>query len=137
MKKFSIEEIEIILNQLDFSKIEGNLIPVIAQDYKTNQVLMLAYASKEAIQKSLETGYAHYYSRSRKKLWKKGETSGHFQEIKELIIDCDNDSILIKIRQIGAACHKGYYSCFHKQLKNRKFKIIGKKIFNPFEAYKH
>ncbi|MFX1312973.1 MAG: phosphoribosyl-AMP cyclohydrolase [Promethearchaeota archaeon] len=137
MKKFSIEEIEIILNQLDFSKIEGNLIPVIAQDYKTNQVLMLAYASKEAIQKSLETGYAHYYSRSRKKLWKKGETSGHFQEIKELIIDCDNDSILIKIRQIGAACHKGYYSCFHKQLKNRKFKIIGKKIFNPFEVYKH
>jgi len=136
MKKLSKEEIEIIINQLNFSKIKRYLIPVIAQDYKTNEVLMLAFASKEAIEKSLETGYVHYFSRSKEKVWKKGEISGHFQEIKEIITDCDNDSILIKINQIGAACHKGYYSCFHKQLKNKEFKTIGEKIFNPSKVYK-
>ncbi len=135
MIKFSHVEVEEIINQLDFSKIEGKLVPVIAQDYQSKEVLMLAFANRQAIKKTLETGYAHYFSRSRGKIWKKGETSGHFQEIKELITDCDNDSILIKIHQIGAACHKGYYSCFYKELKDGELSIVKKKIFNPKEIY--
>ena len=135
MIKFSKEEIEVLLNNLDFSKIEGNLIPVIAQDYQTNEVLMLAFANRITVEKSLKTGFAHYYSRSRRKVWKKGETSGHVQEIKEIMIDCDNDSILIKIRQVGAACHKGYYSCFYKEFDDGRFRVKGKKLFNPEEVY--
>lgn len=136
MKKFSKDEIDIFINLLDFSKIEGDLVPVIAQDYKTNEVLMLAFANEDAVRKSLETGYAHYYSRSRKELWKKGETSGHVQEIERLIIDCDNDSLLIKIKQIGAACHKGFDTCFYNEFENGELKTIGKKVFNPDEVYK-
>ncbi|MHA2390805.1 MAG: phosphoribosyl-AMP cyclohydrolase [Promethearchaeota archaeon] len=136
MKKFSKKEIQEIINQLDFTKIEGNLIPVIVQDHVSNEVLMLAFANKITIQKTLETGYTHFYSRSRKEIWKKGETSGHVQEIKKLITDCDNDSILIKIDQTGAACHKGYYSCFYKELKDGEFVVKGNKIFNPEEVYK-
>lgn len=135
MIKFSSEEIEKFIKILDFSKIEGNLVPVIAQDYKTNDILMLAFANENAVRKSLETGYAHYYSRSRKTKWKKGETSGHIQEIQRVITDCDNDSLLIKIKQIGAACHKGFDTCFYNEFKDGELKIIGKKIFNPDEVY--
>jgi len=135
MKKFSKKDIEYLTKQLDFSKIPGDLIPVIAQDHLSNQVLMLAFANKEAIEKSLETGIMHYYSRSRQELWKKGVTSGHFQEIEELITDCDNDSILMKVRQTGGACHTGYYSCFYRNFKNGKFNEIGTRIFNPKEVY--
>ncbi|MFX1376459.1 MAG: phosphoribosyl-AMP cyclohydrolase [Promethearchaeota archaeon] len=135
MKKFSKEEIRVLINQLDFSKINGELIPIIAQDHKTNEVLMLAFANKEAIERTLESGYMHYYSRSRQKVWKKGETSGHFQEVEELITDCDNDSILVLIRQIGAACHKGYYSCFYKNFKDGKFNELKTRIFDPKEVY--
>ena len=135
MKKFSKEEIRVLINLLDFSKIEGELIPVIAQDHKTNEVLMLAFANKVAIEKSLETGYVHYYSRSRQKIWKKGETSGHFQEIEKLITDCDNDSLLMMVKQIGGACHEGYYSCFYRNFKNGKFNEIRKRIFNPKDVY--
>jgi phosphoribosyl-AMP cyclohydrolase len=135
MKKFSKEEIRILTDSLDFSKIAGELIPVIAQDHKTNEVLMLAFANKMAIEKSLETGFMHYYSRSRQEMWKKGETSGHFQEIEEIITDCDNDSILMKVKQIGAACHEGYYSCFYRTFSNGKFNEIKTKIFDPKEIY--
>jgi len=124
-----------LIDLLDFSKIEGGLIPVIAQDYQTKEVLMLAFANKTAIELSLETGLMHYYSRSRQKVWQKGETSGHFQELEELIIDCDSDSILIKVRQIGAACHKGYYSCFYRIFKNGKLEEIKSRIFNPKDVY--
>jgi len=136
MKKFSKEEIEVLLNKLDFSKIEGNLIPIIAQDYQTNEVLMLAFANRLAIEQLMKTGIAHYYSRSRRTIWKKGETSGNIQEINEIIIDCDNDSILIKVKQVGAACHEGYYSCFHKEYTNGQFHIKGKPLFDPKEVYK-
>lgn len=135
MKKFSKEEIRVLINLLDFSKIKGELIPIIAQDHETNEVLMLAFANKVAIEKSLETGYMHYYSRSRQKVWKKGETSGHFQEIEKLITDCDNDSLLMMIKQIGGACHEGYYSCFYRNFKNGKFNEIRKRIFNPKDVY--
>jgi phosphoribosyl-AMP cyclohydrolase len=135
MKKFSKEEIRILTNSLDFSKIDGELIPVIAQDYKTNEVLMLAFANKLAIEKSLETGYMHYYSRSRRKVWKKGETSSHFQEIENLILDCDNDSILMVVKQIGGACHEGYHSCFYRNFNNGRFNEIRKRIFDPKKVY--
>ncbi|MFW9894280.1 MAG: phosphoribosyl-AMP cyclohydrolase [Candidatus Thorarchaeota archaeon] len=136
MKKFSHKEIEKIVKQLDFSKIEGNLIPVVTQSYESNKVLMLAFANKQAIEMSLKTGYAHYYSRTRREVWKKGEISGHFQEIEEFITDCDNDSVLIKVKQTQAACHKGYYSCFHKILENEQFKVVSERVFDPKKVYK-
>ncbi len=92
------------------------LIPVIVQDVKTKEVLMLAYANKEALRKTFETGYAHYYSRSRKKLWKKGEESGNVQRIVEIRVDCDEDAILYIVEQKGVACHTGNYSCFFRKL---------------------
>lgn len=135
MRNFSKKDIEGLTKQLDFSKIEGGLIPIITQDFKTKEVLMVAFANKEAVELSLETGVMHYYSRSRQELWKKGETSGHIQEIKKVIVDCDNDTILMRVKQTGGACHKGYYSCFYRNFKNGKFIEIGTRIFNPEEVY--
>ncbi len=94
---------------------KNGLIPVIAVDFYNNQVLMLAYANKEAVELSLKTGYAHYFSRSRNKLWKKGETSGHFQKIKQILFDCDEDTLLYKVEQVGAACHTNHRSCFYRE----------------------
>lgn len=102
-----------IVEQLKYD--EKGLIPAIAQDYKTDEVLMLAYMNAESLAKTLETGRAHYYSRSRQKLWLKGETSGHYQKVKSLSIDCDGDTILLKVEQTGAACHTGYRSCFYRK----------------------
>ena len=115
---FDEETAESFLKKIDFSKL-GGLIPAVAQDYFSKEVLMLAFMNEEALRKTLETGYAHYFSRSRKNLWKKGETSGHTQEIKEIFFDCDNDSILVKVVQKGPACHTGYSSCFYSKLNNR------------------
>ena len=136
MKNYSKKEIDKFIEILDFSKIKGGLIPVIVQDNQTNEVLMLAFANEEAVRKTLETGYSHFYSRSRDLLWKKGETSGHVQEVERIITDCDNDSLLLKISQKGAACHKGYDTCFYSELDGDELKIIGKKVFNPKEVYK-
>lgn len=122
--------------KLDFDKTNG-LIPAIAQDYKTNEVLMLAYMSKESFEETLKSGKATYYSRSRNELWKKGETSGHMQEVKEIRVDCDKDTILLKVDQIGgAACHKGYKSCFFSVVENDELKIKDPIIFDPKEVYK-
>lgn len=118
--------------QINFEKANG-LVPVVVQDYKTEEVLMLAYMNEEAWNKTLKTKKAHFYSRSRNKLWLKGETSGNVQEVKEIYIDCDNDTILLKINQIGgAACHTGYISCFYR---DEKGNITGEKIFDPGEKY--
>ena len=100
---------------VDFEKNNG-LVPVIVQDVDTNEVLMLAYMNKEALELTKKTGYAHYFSRSRNKLWKKGENSGNTQEVKEILIDCDNDTILLKVKQNGVACHTGRKSCFFTKL---------------------
>lgn len=101
----------------DTFKLDSNgLIPCITQDYQTNEVLMMAYMNKESFEKTLETGYMVYYSRSRKKLWKKGEESGHLQFVKDLRIDCDKDTILAKVAQIGAACHTGNPTCFYTSI---------------------
>jgi len=121
--------------ELDFNKTEG-LIPVIAQDYKTNEVLMMAFMNEESWHLTRKTGIVHYFSRSRNKLWKKGETSGNIQEVKEIRVDCDNDCIVIKINQIGdSACHTGYRSCFYRVVDGDNLKIDGLKVFNPKEKY--
>lgn len=108
----SIEE---RVNSVDFNKGNG-LVPAIVQDYKTKEVLMLAYMSKESLTKTLEGDTTWFYSRSRNKLWNKGATSGHFQYVKEIKIDCDNDTVLIIVEQKGAACHTGNKSCFYRDL---------------------
>ena len=108
---------EDLLAKLDFKKGNG-LIPVIVQDAESKEVLMLAYANEEALQKTLSTGYAHYWSRSRQKLWMKGETSGHTQKIKQVTTDCDYDTLLYVVDQKGPACHTGEYTCFHNKLKD-------------------
>lgn len=100
---------------LDIKYNADGLVPAIAQDYETKEVLMLAYMNKEAFELTVKTKKAHYYSRSRQSLWLKGETSGHFQEVKEIYYDCDCDTILIMIKQTGAACHTGNYSCFYRK----------------------
>ena len=123
--------------ELDFAKGNG-LLPAIAQDHRTGKVLMMAYINRESWEKSLETGEAHYWSRSRRELWHKGGTSGHVQKIKEIFIDCDNDSILFKVEQVGgAACHTGFESCFYKKIElDGKETIIGERIFDPENVYK-
>ena len=108
-----------LLNKIDFEKGDG-LVPVVTQDASTRKVLMVAYVNKEALEKTLETGFAHYYSRSRKKLWKKGETSGHVQKIINVYIDCDGDTLLCEVEQAGVACHTGEYSCFFRKLAERE-----------------
>jgi phosphoribosyl-AMP cyclohydrolase len=120
---------------IDFQKL-GGLVPVIVQDFKTDEVLMLAYMNEEAWDMTQRLGKAHFWSRSRKKLWLKGESSGNVQLVKEIYLDCDNDTILLKVEQIGnAACHTGYRSCFYRRLKEGKLKTVGKKIFDPKEVY--
>lgn len=123
--------------ELDFSKVNG-LLPAIAQDYRSGKVLMLAYINQESWKKTLETGEAHYWSRSRQELWHKGGTSGNVQKIKEIYIDCDNDTVLFKVEQMGgAACHLGYESCFFKNLdRNANVSVVGEKIFDPEKVYK-
>ena len=105
----------LLFSDLDFEKFSG-LLPVIAQERGSGRVLMLAYANLEAVRKTQETGYAHYWSRSRNSLWKKGESSGHVQQITEVLVDCDEDSLLYKVSQTGPACHTGANSCFFREL---------------------
>jgi len=120
----------------DFAKCDG-LLPVIAQDAATGEVLMLAYMSEEAYDETLATGRAVYFSRSRNKLWRKGEESGNVQEIAEIFIDCDEDTLLIRVKQIGgAACHVGYKSCFYRQVTSDGVQTIGERVFDPAEVYK-
>ncbi len=120
-------------------KFDGNgLIPAVIQDYKNGEVLMVAYMNDVAVKKTIETKRAHFYSRSRKKLWLKGESSGHVQKVKEVRFDCDGDCLLVKVEQVGGACHTGYRSCFYRKLKDKKgnTSVSGKKIFDPDKVYK-
>jgi phosphoribosyl-AMP cyclohydrolase len=121
---------------LDFEK-SGGLIPAVAQDADTGEVLMLAWMNRDAYEETLRTGRACYYSRSRSKLWRKGEESGHVQEVKGIFIDCDADTVLLKVRQIGgAACHEGYRSCFFRQVKPDGLQVVGERVFDPKQVYK-
>lgn len=121
--------------QPDFSKGDG-LLPAIAQDAADGQVLMMAYMNAESYAETLQTGKAVYFSRSRNKLWRKGEESGNVQEVEAVYLDCDCDTILLRVRQIGdAACHKGYRSCFFRQVTPQGLKIVGERLFDPDEVY--
>ncbi len=121
--------------KLDFDKI-GGLVPAIVQDYQTGEILMLAYMNPDAFNATLSTGKATYLSRSRQALWVKGETSGNMQLIKEIRIDCDDDTVLLKVEQLGgAACHTGHRSCFYKTIEDGSIRIMEKPIFNPAKVY--
>ncbi|MDD2604434.1 MAG: phosphoribosyl-AMP cyclohydrolase [Desulfobacterales bacterium] len=119
----------------DFEKC-GGLVPAIAQDAQTGDVLMMAYMNHEAWQTTVTTGKATYWSRSRNKLWVKGESSGHIQKVHEIWLDCDSDTILLKVTQIGgAACHTGHRSCFYRRLDGDRLTVVGEPLFDPQEVY--
>jgi phosphoribosyl-AMP cyclohydrolase len=121
---------------IDFDK-TGGIIPAIAQDADTGEVLMLAWMNREALAETQRTGRACYFSRSRNRLWRKGEESGHVQQVQAIFIDCDADTILLKVRQVGgAACHEGYRSCFFRRWDGDQVKIIAEKVFDPSAVYK-
>jgi len=121
----------------NFAKGDGGLLPAIAQDAESGQVLMLAYMNRESYEETLSTGRAVYFSRSRGKLWRKGEESGNVQQVKGIFVDCDADTILLKVNQIGgAACHEGYPSCFFRQVTDAGLKVVGERVFDPKTVYK-
>ena len=121
---------------LNFTKSEKGLLPAIAQDFNSGDILMLAYINQEAWEKTLATGKAHYWSRSRDKIWLKGETSGHVQMIKEILVDCDEDTVVFKVEQLGgAACHKGFGSCFFRRVDDHSLTVIGERVFDPDQIY--
>ena len=121
---------------IDFNK-TGGLIPDIAQDAATGTVLMMAWMNREAYEETLRTGRAVYFSRSRNKLWRKGEVSGHVQQVRAVFLDCDADTILLKVHQVGgAACHEGYASCFFRRLEGDRLQVVAERIFDPKAVYK-
>ena len=121
--------------ELNFEKGNG-LVPAIAQDAETGEILMLAYMNKQAWEETPTTGMATYFSRSRQELWVKGKTSGNFQVVKEIRIDCDDDTVLLRVEQLGgAACHTGHKSCFYKKVEDASIKVIGTPVFDPEEVY--
>ncbi|GAB4260096.1 phosphoribosyl-AMP cyclohydrolase [Deferrisoma sp.] len=123
------------MDRLDFQK-SGGLVPAVVQDAETGEVLMLAYMNEEAFRRTLETGKAWFYSRSRDKYWMKGESSGHVQEVREVRVDCDADAVLLKVRQVGgAACHTGHRSCFYRRVQDGAFVEEGERVFDPEGVY--
>ncbi|WP_256295850.1 phosphoribosyl-AMP cyclohydrolase [Haloarchaeobius salinus] len=118
------------LSELDFG--DDGLVPVVAQDVDSEEVLMLAYANDEAVERTVETGRAHYYSRSRDELWEKGATSGHTQAVESVRMDCDGDALLYRVRQTGGACHTGYRSCFYRTVEGE---TVGEQVFDPDDVY--
>ncbi len=121
---------------LNFDK-AGGLVSAIAQDWRTGEVLMIAWMNAEAFEETARTRRAVYFSRSRGKLWRKGEESGNVQEVKEIFIDCDNDAVLLKVNQVGgAACHEGYKSCFFRKLEDAELSVVGERVFDPKVVYK-
>ncbi len=118
---------------------ENGLIPAIAQDGRTGQILMVAYMNRQALEATIQTGYATYYSRSRKALWKKGEESGHLQKVEQILVDCDQDCLVLKVSVDAGQCHVGYQSCFYRALgKNtdKKLEFIAEKVYDPEKTYK-
>jgi phosphoribosyl-AMP cyclohydrolase len=113
-------------------KFIGGLVPVVVVDTRTREVLMVAYADREALELTKKTGFAHYYSRSRKKIWKKGEESGHLQRVRRILVDCDEDTLLYEVEQEGVACHTGHRSCFYRTLDGDE---IAPRVLDPEEVY--
>ncbi|MEW6386578.1 MAG: phosphoribosyl-AMP cyclohydrolase [Thermodesulfobacteriota bacterium] len=121
--------------KLNFAKM-GGLLPAIVQDAATGDVLMLAFMDEAAWERTLKTGEAHFYSRTRKTVWRKGSTSGHVQRVKAIYLDCDEDTVLLKVEQVGgAACHTGHRSCFYRRRQGEAWEIVGPRIFDPQEVY--
>jgi phosphoribosyl-AMP cyclohydrolase len=121
---------------IDFSKADG-LVPVVVQDDTTGAVLMLAYMNRAAYERTVATGFACYWSRSRRALWVKGETSGHRQQVRSIAVDCDGDTLLLRVvQQGGAACHEGYYSCFFRRLENDAWRVVAERVVDPAVLYK-
>ena len=121
---------------LNFAKSADGLLPAIVQDHDTGEVLMLAYINRESWEKTVQSGKAHYWSRSRNKLWLKGESSGHVQMIRDIYVDCDDDTVVFRVEQLGgAACHTGHRSCFYRRVTGDVLVTEGKKVFNPEEVY--
>lgn len=120
---------------IDFDK-SGGVVPVIAQDDETGDVLMMAFMNREAVSETLRSGRVCYFSRSRNRLWRKGEESGHVQEVRAIYLDCDADALLIKVRQVGgAACHEGYRSCFFRKVANGGLQTVAERVFDPRQVY--
>ncbi|WP_078060411.1 phosphoribosyl-AMP cyclohydrolase [Desulfotomaculum copahuensis] len=114
----------------------AGLIPAVVQDVRTNAVVMVAYMNKEAVKRTLESGETWFWSRSRQQFWHKGETSGNVQKIKEIFYDCDRDTLLVRVEQKGAACHEGYFSCFHYRiLPDGGVQVVGERKFDPAKVY--
>ena len=122
------------LDEIKFD--DKGLIPAVIQDYQNGEILMLAYMNRESLQKTLSSGKTHFWSRSRQKFWLKGESSGHVQEIKEVFIDCDMDTLVFKVDQKVAACHVGYRSCFYRKIEGEKLTVVGEKVFEEGNVYK-
>jgi phosphoribosyl-AMP cyclohydrolase len=131
--KLSSEQAELIVRSLKF---RDGLVTAVARDFKTKDVLMVAHMNRRAVLKTLTTGLMHYWSRSRRKLWLKGEQSRHYQHVRDVFLDCDGDALLFDVEQIGGACHEGYWSCFHRKVKGGKLVPILKKVFSPEEVYR-
>ncbi len=121
----------------ELKKDSQGLVPAIVQDDQTGEVLMMAYMNEEALERTIATGKTHFYSRSRERLWCKGESSGHSQEVQSIRVDCDNDTLVVRVRQNVAACHTGYHSCFYRELDTdgKTWKVVGKKVFDPDKVY--
>jgi phosphoribosyl-AMP cyclohydrolase len=118
---------------------DNGLITVVAQDSQTGQILMVAYMNRQALEMTIQTGYATYFSRSRQKLWKKGEQSGHVQKVEQILVDCDQDCLILKVAVDAGQCHAGYRSCFYRALKkntNKTLEFIADKVFNPQKTYR-
>jgi phosphoribosyl-AMP cyclohydrolase len=120
------------MTEVDIEFGDDGLVPAVAQDADSGEVLMLAYVDREALDRTRETGLAHYHSRSRDELWKKGGSSGHTQQVAEIRVDCDADALLYLVEQTGGACHTGYESCFHRRLDGE---AVGERVFDPAEVY--
>ncbi len=124
-----------LLERVSFN--DEGLLPVIVQDINRGEVLMMAWMNREALEKTLDTGKTHFWSRSRKRIWLKGEVSGHYQLVKEIRVDCDEDVLLIKVEQVKAACHTGYRSCFFRKVNEKgELELVAKKVFEPKKIYK-
>lgn len=129
-------KVEAVMVELDFLKNKDGLLPAIVQDAASGEVLMLAYINQESFEKTVETGKAHFWSRSRQKLWLKGESSGHVQLVQDILVDCDADTVVFKVEQLGgAACHKGYRSCFFRRVEMNELRTVGERVFDPAVVY--
>ena len=133
MANLESKQMDEILDQIEYDA--NDLVTVVVQDAGDGTVLMIAHANREALRRTLETGQAHYWSRSRRKLWRKGESSGHVQRVREFRIDCDADCVLLRVEQVGGACHEGYRSCFFRLLRDGQFVVTAEKVFDPGKVY--